>query len=123
MKCPICQKELIPRRGGAVIGRTPGRPEFDLRAVTGYDCPTQTNFPPGAPMSHYMLRGSNQENEVATLFPYRVNTWHPPQGSHSLISKWNEKEHRFISVIFTPQIKWDTEEKMLNKLAIYVLFS
>lgn len=130
MRCPICQREMLEIREGSTIGRLPGRPELDLKQVIGYNCPVQNNLPHGTKTPHYTIRGLN---EVVVLFPYRVSTWNSSEGDAdkgtvgakavSTIYHYSETVGKFTEVCNTPRIKWDTEERMLQKLAIYVLFS
>jgi hypothetical protein len=129
MKCPICQSNCLPVRG-ETIGRLPGRPDLDLKTIIGYECPIQTDLPARAKTPHYTVRG---RNEIVTLFPYRVSNWYVDfdmndlnpdrsQGSSSIYHYTQQVGH-FTEVTITPLIKWDTEDKMRNKLAIYILFS
>lgn len=123
-KCPICQKEMLPVEGDT-IGRLPGRPDLDLKRVIGYNCPTQNDLPHGARTNHFTVRG---QNEILTVFPYRVSSWVPDpfrRGSKgaSTIYAFNEESGQFTEAAQTPLIRWEGEERMLEKLAIYILFS
>ncbi len=110
---------------GDTIGRLPGRPDMDLKNIIGYNCPTQNDLPHGTRTPHFTTRG---RNEIATIFPYRVSSWLPDafhNGSKgaSTIYAFSEEEGRFTEAAQTPLIKWENEERMLEKLAIYILFS
>lgn len=123
-KCPICQKEMIAVPGDT-IGRLPGRPDMDLKNIIGYNCPTQNDLPHGAKTPHFTSRG---RNEILTVFPYRVSSWVPDAfhtGSKgvSTIYAFNKEDGQFTEAAQTPLIKWEDEERMLEKLAIYILFS
>lgn len=110
---------------GDTIGRLPGRPDMDLKNIIGYNCPTQNDLPHGAKTPHFTVRG---RNETLTVFPYRVSSWvpdvsRPGSKGASTIYAFNEEDGVFTTAAETPLIKWEDEERMLEKLAIYVLFS
>jgi hypothetical protein len=131
MNCPVCQKEMDPVRSGATLGRTPGRPELDMKEVIGYNCRTQNNLPHGSKTSHCTIRGLNT---TITLYPYRLSIWESnpdlnvsKQGVTLYAFRPDDPSilgsGRFTEVCRLPKIKLGDEEYLKRKLAIYVLFS
>jgi len=83
MKCPICHGELDPVYGDTYPGDTRRFKQNEpLPKPIGYNCPTQTDLPAGAQTPHYTIRGLN---EIVTIFPYRVSTWHIISPPHQIL--------------------------------------
>jgi hypothetical protein len=128
MKCPVCQVEMSEVRTGSVIGSLPGRPDMALREFTGYDCPTRNKLPHGVLTPHCTMRGSNT---IITLFPYRLSSWdYDDRPSSSTLYQYHLDDPqvpsgtgRFTKVVDLPKVKITDEVAMLEKFAIYVLFS
>lgn len=105
--CPICQKEMdcIRVRDG----------------VTGWNCPTDLTLP-NVIGHHYTIRGYSH---VATLGKYQIVSWEEPgMKFSSSIMVWNFERKAFDNVVVNgPYIKLASEEKLLSKLPILILFS
>lgn len=109
MKCPLCNKDLVMI--GAMYSKGP---------FIGWDCPNNVLVDKDSFGSHYSVRGALI---IVNIFPFKIETWRKPHehiGTSDLYHYLEDFGWRKFAV--TSAIHLTTEEKLLNKLKVLVIF-
>lgn len=85
----------------------------------GWECLTQTTLPSGEIVSHYR---EDSRIKTARVGGYQIDTASGNDGRWSLLLKYKDGE-LYLVAICKPAIPFDTEENLLKRLPLLVLFS
>jgi hypothetical protein len=87
--------------------------------IIGWNCPTQSEIPGNTTLSHHTIRGYNA---IITLGEYRLSNWVWPDASSSS-TILHHNGNIFEEVTDCMLIPLDTEEKLIKRIKILILFS
>lgn len=122
MNCPLCNKPLLEQS-----------PEDTGWATPDLYCPEVITLPNGKKVNHYRERKEPDE-VVIHVPPYRIltkETYYKPQKIYNLISKigllsrykTGSKSYYFKTILTTPEIHPDTEDKLRDRIKLLLLLS
>jgi hypothetical protein len=112
MKCPICQdSELVTQSLEDCYGRTPD-----------VFCPKVIKLPEGKIVNHYREYPVVGDKVRIFVWPYRLIT-HKGQTQISLDCQYKSGKHYFKTILKTPALHPDEEDKLRDRIKLLILLS